>query len=464
MRHLPIRWRLTAWYATLLLVVLLLFGVGIYGGLRWRLSSALDNQLAAEAGTLLTTVQAGENGPALPPNIPIPAPSDEYFVRLFDDRGDVVIGGGLALATLAAESNVIQTVLDGRTRFTTSRVNDDELVRIISVPVRLPADSAAVSGVLQVARSIEDIDEAIAAVVWALAIATPGVLAVATAGGYLLAGRALAPVASITTLAANVEANDLETRLNLDLPDDEIGRLAATFDAMLERIGRSFEQQRRFTTDAAHELRTPLSLMRGQIDLALSQVQTPDQYRTALQRLDTDVSRLTALVSSLLALARSDAGQIEVSAGHLDLAATVGLVLDQYGVPARQAGVALVDERRPAGLESDEDLIIQVLVNLLDNALAHTPAGGAVAVGCRREDPYAAFWVRDTGSGIAPDHQPHVFDRFYRVETARSRSDGGLGLGLGISRAIVEALGGTIELSSLPGEGTRVVVRLPDSQ
>lgn len=461
-RGLPIRWRLTAWYAALLLVVLLLFGAGIYGGLRWRLYSALDGQLAAEAQALLGTVRYGGDRPSLPTEGGMLPASDEYFVRLLDATGSVIAGPSLPANAAGMDSDVIAAVLGGRQQVVTTRVNDDESVRIIAVPVRPPGRFAPVSGVLQVGRSREDINEAVNAVAWALAVAAPIVLAIAAAGGYLLAGRALAPVVAITTLAANVDAQDLHARLRLRLPDDELGRLAATFNGMLERIEVAFEQQRRFTSDAAHELRTPLSLMRSQVDLALARPGMADEERGAFQGLDADLSRLTALVSALLALSRSDAGQVDVAREPFDLAETISTVLDQYAVAAREADVELVDDRTAVPLESDEDLIIQILVNLLDNALSHTPSGGVITAGCRAAGDEVMFWVADTGSGIAADHQSRVFDRFYRVDAGRSRPDGGLGLGLSICRAIVDALDGTIELTSQPGEGTRVVVRLPD--
>jgi heavy metal sensor kinase len=294
-----------------------------------------------------------------------------------------------------------------------------------------------------------------------LTIAAPIVLLLAAGGGYLLAGRALQPVASITALAGSVSAADLHTRLDLNLPDDELGRLARTFDGMLGRIEDAFERQRRFTGDAAHELRTPLSFIRSQVDLALARERSPDEYREALQAIDGDLGRLTGLVGTLLMLARSDSGHVPLERAPLDLTATVGLIIEQYRPLADEAGITLVDESGSAELIGDEDLIIQVLVNLLDNAIAHTPADGRITVGCRTDGDWAHLCVADTGHGISIEHQSLVFDRFYRVDEGRSRHIGGAGLGLSICRAIVEAHGGSIALSSRPGAGTTVEIRLP---
>jgi heavy metal sensor kinase len=287
------------------------------------------------------------------------------------------------------------------------------------------------------------------------------VLAAAIAGGYLLAGRAMAPVGEITRLAASIDAVDLHSRLNLALPDDELGRLAATFDAMLARIEDAFERQRRFTGDAAHELRTPLSLLRGQVDLALLRPRSPEDYQETLRALQGDLDRLTGLVGTLLTLARADAGQLVLAPDRFDLAEMVELVFDQFAPRATEMGIALDREATPCLLVADEDLLVQVLVNLVANALAHTPSGGTITVGCRRDAGTARLWVADTGAGIAAEHQARVFDRFYRVDPARSRAQGGTGLGLSISRTIVTAHGGAISLRSALGKGTTVEVVVP---
>ena len=323
------------------------------------------------------------------------------------------------------------------------------------------SDDGVVVGALQVGLDRDEIDEVLDHLTSLLALAAPLALAGAGWAGYVLAARALAPVADITNLAASISGKDLHARLNLNLPDDELGRLARTFDGMLSRIEDAFEQQRRFTTDAAHELRTPLSLMRSQIELALSQSRTTDEYREALSETEGDLTRLTGLVATLLTLARADTNRLSLEAARFDLADTVGTVVGLYAPLAEQASVKLHDTAAPTPLVADEDLLVQVLVNLLDNALAHTPAGGSVTVGCRRDGTFARLWVEDTGAGIAAEHQARVFDRFYRVDAGRTRGAGGTGLGLAMCRAITEAHGGTIELSSRPGIGTRVEVVVP---
>jgi heavy metal sensor kinase len=315
--------------------------------------------------------------------------------------------------------------------------------------------------VLQIGLDRDEIDEALAALLAILVLAVPLVLLVAAGGGYLLAGRALAPVATITDLARRIDAADLNDRLDLDLPDDELGRLARTFDEMLARIEDAFERQRRFTGDAAHELRTPLSLLRAQVDLALARPRSAHEYRAALRNLDRDLARLTDLVATLLTLARADAGRLTPDLAPFTLNETIMALLDHTAPAARTSEVTLQAATVPTRLVADEALLTRALLNLLDNALTHTPPGGTITVGCETKDKQVRLWVADTGPGIAPEHQARVFDRFYRVDTGRTRVQGGAGLGLAICKAIAEAHGGTIALTSTPGQGTRIDLILP---
>jgi heavy metal sensor kinase len=412
---------------------------------------------------MLAAVRVEDGTPTLDPSM-ADVVDGEYFLRLLDADGTTLFETEGGAAGILVDQNVIATALDGRTEYSAALDEDNEILRLISVPVRDDDAEGVISGVLQVGLDRDEIDEPLAGLLGALTLAGPVVLLFAAAGGYLLAGRALSPVATITDLAARIGAGDLRSRLNLDLPDDELGQLARTFDAMLARIEDAFERQRRFTDDAAHELRTPLSLMRSQVDLALARPRSTGAYREALQAFDGDIARMTTLLGTLLTLARSDAGKLAVECAPFDLADTVRLVLEQYAPVAAEAGVSLQDETASAPLVADEDLLMQLLINLIDNALAHTPPGGAVVAGCQPDDGSIRLWVGDTGDGIAAEHQDRVFDRFYRIDAGRSRDRGGTGLGLAICKAIAEAHGGTIGLTSRLGSGTRVEVVLPDGQ
>jgi heavy metal sensor kinase len=319
----------------------------------------------------------------------------------------------------------------------------------------------AVIGVAQVGVIREEVDETLWAVSLIFAISAPLLLAASVAGGYWVSRRTLAPVVAITEMAANLQATDLGARLNLELPSDELGRLAQTFDAMLARIESAFERQRQFTGDAAHELRTPLSLMSGQIELTLGRDRTNDEYREAFHSVGADLERLTALVSTLLALSRADAASLPIERSLTDLGAIVANLLDAYLATAQLDGITLINDATSTIVPADEDLLVQLLVNLLDNAMTHTPVGGTITVGCEERGGRACLWVADTGPGIAAEHQERIFERFYRVQAGRDRARGGVGLGLAFCKAIADAHGGEITVASEPGQGARFEFCLP---
>ena len=459
-RRLPIRWRLTLWHAVLLAVAMALFSGTLYVFLRQQLYDSLDEQLLEQAAAVLAAVQFDDGRPRLKATT-VDGADGEYFLRLLDTESRTIRDSGDSHAGMPVDDDVVGSVLAGETAYSTGLDDAGETIRMISLPVRAEEADGAAVGVLQIGLDRDELDEPLAGLLHALALAGPFTLLFSAIGGYLLAGRALAPVSTVTDLAERIDPRDLGARLNLDLPNDELGRLARTFDDMLARIDDAFERQRRFTGDAAHELRTPLSLMRSQVDLALARPRSVAFYQDALQRLDGDIDRMSGLVSTLLTLARADAGQLALDRVPFDVADTVELVVEQYTPITAEASIALRSEPATAPLVADEDLLVQVLVNLIDNALSHTPAGGVVTVGCGMGNDHIRLWVVDTGEGIAPEHQDRVFDRFYRVDAGRTRERGGTGLGLAICRAIVEALGGSISLASVPDRGTRVDVLLP---
>lgn len=474
-RRLPVRWRLTLWFSALLVITLIVLASLVFFVLRERLYAELDDQLLDQAALTRTSIDVHNGAPAFNESVDH---TGDYFRRLIDAQGQVRGGNSAEFGGVPLDQAVVAAALAGTTQFSIlttlgsppegpdpvdqGDVQDPprEVLRIVTEPVRGGPDDAII-GALQVGTDRDDVDGPLAQLLGVLVLASPVTLLAAGAGGYVMAGRALAPVAEITDLAARIGARDLHDRLRLDLPDDELGRLARTFNAMLSRIEEAFTRQRQFTADAAHELRTPLSLMRAQVDLALARPRSAAAYREALQGLDGDLKRLTGLVGSLLTLARTDAGRLIPDRSEFDLRETVDLIVEQYAPLAEEAGITLRTQTEPSTLEADEDLLVQVLVNLVDNAISHTPPAGDVTVGCKPSGSGVRLWVSDTGSGIPVADQERVFDRFYRVEVSRARSSGGTGLGLAICKAIVEAHGGTIALASRVGQGTRIDLTFP---
>ena len=352
---------------------------------------------------------------------------------------------------------------------------DNSYVRIIG-PSRQPAASTSeirvrtfpivrdgvTVGRLEVGQSQEEASETLRTLLLIILAAYPLTLGVAALGGAFLARRALSPVDKITGLARRISAENLGRRLDLDLPDDELGRLARTFDGMIERLDDAFRRQRRFTADASHELRTPLTVMKGQVEVALQQERSSADYRDVLEAVSQEVERLIGLAGSLLTLARADAGEIALDLESIDVNVLVAGTVAQMRPAAVEKQIAIDVTCGPeVAIRIDEALLIQLLLNLLDNAIKYTAPGGRIAVGWDVSSGDAELWVRDNGIGIAAEHLPRVMDRFYRVDDSRSRSAGGVGLGLAISQWIAEAHGGSVTVESTHGEGSTVTAVLP---
>ncbi|MDO8616784.1 MAG: ATP-binding protein [Dehalococcoidia bacterium] len=454
-----IRLRITLWYVLLLAVVLAAFCAGIYFALRQSLIDDLDNLLESRAGLLLGAISYESGRPTITGIDFTGDPAEgENFARVFDSSGEVTFDNSAGVGGPPVDQPVIERTLKGET--TTRRVEaGGQTLRVTTLPI---LRGSAPAGALEVGISQEDVDETLRTLLLILAIAYPLTLAIATFGGLLVAGRALTPIDRLTGLAQRISADDLSQRLDLDLPDDELGRLARTFNDMIARLESAFRRQRQFTADASHELRTPLTAIKGHSEVALQRSRSPESYRQALVAINEEADRVIRLTTSLLSLARADAGQIPLSLEDVDVAEAVRAAAEHSHPSAERKQVRLrVDPGPETRVTADEDLLIQLMLNLLDNAIKYTPSGGEVTVGWATESDAVSLKVRDTGIGIDREDIPHIFDRFYRVDKARSRAAGGAGLGLSISLWIAEAHGGSIVVESQPGKGSTFTVRLP---
>ncbi len=286
-------------------------------------------------------------------------------------------------------------------------------------------------------------------------------LVVALVAGWAIAGRALRPIARMTQTAQTIAlSQDLSRRIESPPRLDELGRLARTFNEMLESIETTYHAQQRFVSDASHELRAPLTAIQANLELLHRQSTMSEAEREeALTEVERESARLARLVADLLVLARADAG---TSLHHrpVDLDA---VVLEAFrGARHLSQGQQLVlDSLEPARVEGDEDRLKQLILILLDNAIKYTPGDGRITLGLRCQNHGVEILVRDTGIGIAPEDLPLVFERFYRADPARNHDLGGTGLGLPIARWIVKQHDGEIMLKSQPGQGTTAIVRLP---
>lgn len=457
-----LRARFALWTAGLLLAALLLFGGFVYLSMRQGLLDALDDSLQLSASQ---AVSGGEDVSIEHGVVPLPDNLTEsdtattlrergLTIRVLNGDGTVrqVTGAYRALPVVAA---MLDTSRQTPSYTTVTDATSGDAVRVYTVSAR---ESGVAIGLVQVAQSIEPIQATLNQLLLALLIAIPALVLLAGGGGYWLAARALAPIDTITRTAQRLSAEDLHARLNLPPGDDEVGRLASTFDGMLARIDAAFAHERRFTADASHELRTPLTAMQAIISVTRDRRRTPAEYEQALDDLGGATDRLRGLVEDLLRLAR---GEPATSASHQSI--DLGDLLIDIGETLRPLAesrdlVISVAADRQAVVEGDRDSLIRLFVNLVDNAIKYTERG-EVRVAVRRHPEQVIVTVADSGIGIAPEHLPDIFDRFYRVDSARS--GGGSGLGLAIAQEIVRAHNGSIAVTSTLGHGTTMTVSLP---
>jgi len=346
--------------------------------------------------------------------------------------------------------------LAGRSRYSTAIVAGDR-VRLFTSP--LYDVDGSLWGAVQAASDLRDLDRLWHRQVGLLLGLLPLALLVAAIGGLFLTDRALRPVQQVTQAAAQIGAEDLSRRLKVS-GRDELAELATTFNGMIARLEAAFEQQRRFTADASHELRTPLARIKVSTSMALADEPSLEDYRTALQISDQAADVMERLTEQLLFLAGADAGQLPLERARLDLRT---ILQEAAGAVARAASTPLILDLPPEPIEidGDADHLGRVFVNLLQNALRHTPAEGRITLWARVMGDEAVVKVEDTGEGIPAEHLPHLGERFYRVDEARARRSGGCGLGIAISRTIVQAHGGWLTIASEVGRGTVVTVTLP---
>jgi len=299
---------------------------------------------------------------------------------------------------------------------------------------------------------------------WKLLGAGLGVMVIGLCGGWLLSRRVTRPIRAISDTARAISASDLSRRIAVQEADSELGSLAQTLNETFERLEGAFARQVRFTADASHELRTPLSIIHSHAELALTRERTAPEYRQAMETCLRAAKRTKALVDALLVLARADAGKLDLKYESFDLTEAAEESLSMVTPRAQERNVGLETDLHPVTLEADRTRVLQLLTNLLVNAIQYNREGGCVVLTTGQEGAEAILKVADTGVGITAEDQAHIFERFFRVDKARSREAGGSGLGLAICQSIVEAHGGSIAFTSQPGSGTTFTVRLPLSR
>ncbi|GLV56828.1 two-component sensor histidine kinase [Dictyobacter sp. S3.2.2.5] len=469
-----LRLQLAAWYTIAFAVLLLLTGVVFYQYLERSLEASVDTDLGLRSQQIASslvlhqgTITLHDPTLALPGLDPAVHGTDTIssevnqgtLVRLLDAHGKL-LGETPAFHTLQAPKSSVTQPLQGTPWQGTVLSTSDQEVRLYS---RTLTSAGKPLAVIQVGESLATLHALLHQLVAALLAVGALVLVSCALGSYWLAGRSFAPMKQLAETASKIQAGDLHQRVPVPPVRDEMQYLALTLNRMLDSLDESFSRQRRFVADASHELRTPVTVIRNKADVALKKSRTPQEYSIVLQGISAETERLSQLISDLLALARGDEGQAQFEHETVRLDTLIESVVANAEELAHKRNIRLsIQTLPPVTLLGDEARLIQMMLNLLDNAIRYTNPGGSVQVDLLVNVSEVQFIVQDTGIGIAPEHLPHIFERFYRADPSRTRTrSSGTGLGLSIVEWIVRKHEGSIEVSSQVGQGSCFIVHLP---
>lgn len=451
-----LRSRLTLLYTTTVGGILLLFGVAVFVSVSFTITRQLDTLLRDTAEIVRGNMRVNQDGDlSVISLLMLDLPAD-VFVQVWGRDGRLLT----ATQNIISYTRPLDPVgLQGGLPKFRDMNTDNVRLRVLSVPLEIGGRQA---GTLQVGTRLDVVSATQRTLLLVLLIGT--VLAISAAGlaAWISTGQALQPLGSVTDTALQITvAGDLSRRIPYKgPPDDEVGQLINAFNQTLSRLENLFNTQRRFLADVGHELRTPLTVIKGNVGLMRKLKEFDEE---SLVTIDDEVDRLTRMVGDLLLLAQAESGKINLARQLVELDTLVFDVLNQMGVLARgklDLRIGSIDQVLVCG---DRDRLQQVLVNLLGNAINYTPRGGEVVIGLGKVNNQAQLTISDTGPGIPAEDLPHIFERFYRAEKARTRQRDGKGYGLGLSIAywIVRNHGGRIEVSSTVGKGTTFCVWLP---
>jgi two-component system, OmpR family, sensor kinase len=452
-----LRSRLTVWNTAILTGGLLFFGALVYLMLSFSLLRQVESSLQRTADDILRASQFQIGG------IPISTIQLQLdltantFVQIFDEEGNLLqqtmnfpsIDRPFDPDTLASQVQTFSNVTIDGTR-----------LRVLTVPIISGSDEEIVR-YLQLSASLSTLDAARDQLL--LTIAVGGLLTVAVAAyvSWMTTGAALRPLEQVTITALQItRADDLSRRIPpSSVEGDEVGRLISAFNETLERLENHFETQRRFLADVSHELRTPLTAIRGNVDLIR---RMGEADKMSLDAVTAEVDRMTRMVRDLLLLAQAETGKLPLANDVVELDTLMLEVYHQAKVLASDGQQIHIGEEDQARIMGDRDRLKQVILNLVANAIEHTPPDGSITLGLACQGDIACMTVRDTGKGISSEELPHIFERFYRVDPARKRKDkSGAGLGLSIAYWITRNHEGRLEVESTLGEGTTFFLYLP---
>ncbi len=462
-----IRTKLTFWYVSLLMISFLAMGAIFSYSLYSIFITRIDAQITSVADMLPHTIINPRGKLFLPRDFAVIL--EKFFgirtsgnhIQILEPHGKVVaVSSGLGKFVLPLHKDTYENAVKGISTYEIVKKRGRFPVRLLSRPVILKGRGLV--AIVQVGSSLELMEEVFHSLFYIFIFGAAASLVTAGVIGWFLAMKALKPVAGITATARRIGAENLNERIEVDNRGDEIGMLATTVNEMIERLEDSFKQIKQFSADASHELKTPLTILKGEMEIAMRSKGDAEAMREVIKSSLEEVDRMSNIVKNLLDLTKIG---VEKEAAPMQRVHLEKILLERsehFRRFALDRGVNLrIVKNETAVVEADPLRIGQLFYNLIDNAIKYTGKGGQVELSVSRNGGEAVFRVSDTGVGIKEEDLPHIFDRFYRVDKARASDTGGAGLGLSICREIAETYGGVISAESGSGAGTTFTVRLP---
>ncbi len=465
---LPIRWRLTVLYGGILFLVLVIFSTGVYIYFNNSLQKSIDAKLKSMADVISQSMTDTRAQSTVVGNL------EQYLVdvlgrkpkgkliQIMDSSGRVRANSNdLEADNFRTPYGTIERAASGEVVYETIEKVQPRL-RVVTLPI-LDKGKTTSSSFVQVATSLEDFDESMKRLLIILIIGTFTSVGFTIAVGYYMAKKALKPVDKIRKAAVKITFRNLDEYIDIGSRRDELGKLADTFNEMISRLRDAFQRINRFSTDVSHELKTPLTILKGGTEVALRKDRDVKEYRHLLTSHLEEIDRMSSIIDDLLLLSKADTGKFQLELQDVALRDLILQVYMDMKIFAEKKNVELfVGEVDDAKVKGDELKLRRMLWNIVDNGIKYTQAGGKVEISSILDNGGVRIDVKDTGVGIADDDIKYIFDRFYRADRARSRETG-TGLGLSISKWIAEAHRGAIEVESHPASGSLFSIKLPVS-
>ncbi|MBI2953412.1 MAG: HAMP domain-containing protein [Chloroflexi bacterium] len=466
LRALPIRFRLALWYALFFLIIISAISTYFLTALESSLLQETDDTLSLRASQVEHEIAAARNGSLRRGDVDAGvlevAPVEEFsapgiYIQILDPMGEVLATSlNLPKGQLPVTADLLAAALAGEEVYATVPVGR-ERVRVLGRP--LPS-AEGLGGIVLVGESLHPLEATLERTQQLIVLTAVGAAIMAIIGGWWLTANALGPVAEVTRVARQIATTgQFQQRITASPARDELGDLTATFNEMIARLEKTLQHQREFLADVSHELRGPLMVIRGNVDILKLDIPEKERQECAQDAAD-EVERMSRLLSDLLFVAESDAQQL-VEHQPVSLDDVVGEIWTRAKTLDGGAHDMVITRIDPVTVLGDRYRLGEMVWNLLENALRYTPTGGRVTLSLGNHGQIAELIVADTGVGISSEHLPRIFERFYRVDRARSRSQGGTGLGLAIVKQTVEAHGGRVRVRSQPGDGTTFTLAIP---